>query len=206
MDEKSALRALKRGDEAALAWMIDRYAAYVSTVIYNIIGSFMTVSDVEEVTSDVFLTLWSNAEKVRPGKVKAYLSGIARNKAREKTREMGRDLPLEDDVIIISDVDLERDIQAREQESFVRQAVLALPHPDREIFLRHYYYCQTVTQISEEMRINASTVKTKLWRGREKLKEILCEGGYDLGDENIRHDGSYTGRLCADPNQDDRLL
>ena len=68
MDEKSALRALKRGDEAALAWMINRYAAYVSTVIYNIIGSFMTVSDVEEAASDVFLTLWSNAEKVRPGR------------------------------------------------------------------------------------------------------------------------------------------
>ena len=206
MDEKSALRALKRGDEAALAWMIDRYAAYVSTIIYNIIGSFMTVSDVEEAASDVFLTLWSNAEKVRPGKVKAYLSGVARNKAKEKTREMGRDLPLEDDVVIVSDIDLERDIQAREQARFVRQAVLAMRHPDREIFLRHYYYCQSVFQISEEMGINASTVKTKLRRGREKLKGILCKGGYDLGDENIRHDGSYTGRLCADPDQGDRLL
>ena len=47
MDEKSALRALKQGNEAALKWMIDRYAAYVGTIIYNIIGSFMTVSDVE---------------------------------------------------------------------------------------------------------------------------------------------------------------
>ena len=206
MDEKSALRALKRGDEAALAWMIDRYAAYVSTIIYNIIGSFMTVSDVEEVASDVFLTLWSNAEKVRPGKVKAYLSGIARNKAKEKTREMGYDLPLEDDVVIVSDFDLEHDIEAREQARFVRQAVLAMPHPDREIFLRHYYYCQTVSLISEEMGINASTVKTKLRCGREKLKETLCKGGYDLGDENIRHDGSYTGQLCPDPNQGNRLL
>ena len=206
MDEKSALRALKRGDETALAWMIDRYAAYVSTIIYNIIGSFMTVSDVEEAASDVFLTLWSNAEKVRPGKVKAYLSGVARNKAKEKTREMGRDLPLEDDVVLISDMDLERDIQAREQARFVRQAILAMRHPDREIFLRYYYYCQTVSQISEEMGINVSTVKTKLRRGREKLKEVLCKGGYDLGDENIRHDGSYTGRLCPDPNQGDRLL
>ena len=193
MDEKSALRALKHKDETALAWLIDRYAPYVSTIIFNIIGSYMTVSDIEEVASDVFLTLWSNAEKVSPGKVKAYLSGVARNKAKEKTREMGYDLPLEDDIVIISDMDLERDIEEGEQAGFVRQAVLAMPHPDREIFLRHYYYCQTVSRISEEMGLNASTIKTKLRRGREKLKKQLCEGGYDLGKENIRLDGLYTG-------------
>ena len=193
MNEKSALRALKQKDEAALAWMIDRYSAYVSTIIYNIIGSFMTVSDVEEVASDVFLTLWSNAEKISPGKVKAYLSGIARNKAKEKTRETGHDLPLCDDILIVSDIDLERDFAAREQAGFIRQAVLAMRHPDREIFLRHYYYCQSVSQISEEMGINVSTVKTKLRRGREKLKKRLCEGGYDLGKENLRLDGLSTG-------------
>lgn len=82
MDEKAALRALKHGDEAALAWMIDRYAAYVSTIVYNIIGASMTTADVEEISSDVFFTLWTNAKKVCPGKAKAYLSGIARNKAK----------------------------------------------------------------------------------------------------------------------------
>ena len=55
MDEKTALRALKRRDESALAWMIDRYAAYVGTIIYNIIGTTMTAADMEEVASDVFL-------------------------------------------------------------------------------------------------------------------------------------------------------
>lgn len=180
MNEKAALRALRRGDEEALTWLIERYCAYVSTIVHNIIGAFMAQGDVEEVVSDVFLTLWTNADRVRPGKLKAYLSGTARNKAREKTREMGRELPLEDDIVVISDVDLERDIQAREQAEFVRKAVLAMPQPDREIFLRHYYYCQSVSRISDETGINASTVKTKLRRGREKLREAIREGGYEL--------------------------
>lgn len=193
MDDKSALRALKHRDEAALAWFIDRYAAYVNTIVYNIIGGAMTVLDVEEVSSDVFLTLWSNAERIGPGKVKAYLSGIARNKAKEKTRRLGVELPLDDDMLIISDTDLERDLELEEQACFLKNAILAMGHPDREIFLRHYYYCQGVAQIADEMDINLSSVKTKLRRGRSKLKEVLCEGGYIVEKENFRYDGQYTG-------------
>ena len=185
MNEKNALLALRHKDEKALAWFIDRYSAYVSTIVYNIIGSSMAASDIEEVTSDVFITLWSNADKIHPDKIKAYLSGIARNKAKKKTREIGHEIPLCDDIVIISDIDLEYDFEEQEQASFIKQAVFAMQHPDREIFLRHYYYYQSVSQISDETGINTSTVKTKLRRGREKLKEILRKGGYDLGKENI---------------------
>jgi RNA polymerase sigma-70 factor (ECF subfamily) len=53
-----------------------------------------------------------------------------------------------------------------------------MEHFDREIFLRHYYYCQPVKTIAAELEMNESTVKTRLKRGREKLKTILREGGY----------------------------
>ncbi|MDR2671521.1 MAG: sigma-70 family RNA polymerase sigma factor [Oscillospiraceae bacterium] len=193
MDEKNALRALKKKDEAALAWFIDRYAAYVNTIVYNIIGRIMTASDVEEVASDVFLVFWSNADKVKPDKIKAYLGGVARNKAKDKTRELGQDLPLEDDVIGISSVGPEHTFELREQAEMLEKAIRSMQHPDREIFLRHYYYCHPVAQIAEEMKINASTVKTRLRRGRQKLKEILSEGGFDDEIKNLRYDGQYTG-------------
>ena len=77
MNDASALRALKRGDEKALEWIIDRYSSYVSTIIGNILGTFMTDADVEEAAGDVFLTLCHNSEKVMPGKLKAYLGGLA---------------------------------------------------------------------------------------------------------------------------------
>lgn len=185
MDEKSALKALKRKDEAALAWFIDRYAAYVNTIICNIIGAAMPPSDVEEVASDVFFTLWTNAGKIMPGKVKAYLSGIARNKAKERTRKIGQEVSLEDDMILLSPEDPERDFEAREQTEFMRHAILAMQHSDREIFLRHYYCYQPVAAIAEEMDLNISTVKTRLRRGRSKLKDILVKGGYISEGENF---------------------
>lgn len=178
MDEHKALKELKRKNENALIWFIDRYSAYVGTIIYNIIGSSLPGADIEEISSDVFFTLWRNAEKIAPGKVKAYLGGIARNKAKERTRKAGIELPLEGDVLLVSSENPEQDFQEREQALFIQKTILALQHPEREIFIRHYYYCQPVSVIAEEMNVNLSTVKTKLRRGREKLKELLTRGGY----------------------------
>ena len=180
MNDASALRALKRGDEKALEWIIDRYSAYVGTIIGNILGDFMTTADIEEAVMDVFLILWRNSEKVRQGKLKAYLGGLARNKAKEKLRRAKQDIPLEEDMILISDENPERDFSAKEQARFIRLALAKMPYPDREIFIRHYYYYQTVETLAREMGINPSTAKTKLRRGREKLKELLLEGGYGV--------------------------
>lgn len=182
MDEQKALRELKRRNEKALIWFIDRYGAYVNTIIYHIIGSSMPGADIEEISSDVFFTLWRNAGKISHGKAKAYLGSVARNKAKEHLRKAGMELPLEDDLILISGEDPEKTIQERELARFLRKAVLSMQHPEREIFIRYYYYYQPVSLIAGEMHINLSTVKTKLHRGRKRLKEILSEGGYTIED------------------------
>lgn len=181
VDEKRALRDMTRGDETALGWVMNRYGAYVYAIVYNILGETMGPEDTAEICSDVFFTLWSGARKVRPGKLKAWLGGVARNKAREKLRSARRDLPLEEDVLLIADADPVRDLEDREQAAFLQKALLGMGYPDREIFLRHYYYYQPLTQIAWEMGMNLSTVKTRLRRGREKLKDVLREGGYDVG-------------------------
>ena len=178
MDEKHALQALRQHSETALAWFIERYAPYVNTIIFNIIGSSMSSRDIEEVSSDVFLVLWKNAGRIRPGKVKAYLSGTARNMAKDKLRGIGQELPLEEDVLITADVDVERDLEIREQARLVKHAMLNMEYPDREIFLRHYYYFQPLSVIAEEMGMNLSTVKTRLRRGRSKLQDALRKGGF----------------------------
>lgn len=182
MDEHKALRELKRKNEKALIWFIDRYSAYVNTIIYNIIGSSIPGADIEEISSDVFFTLWMNAEKISHGKAKAYLGGVARNKAKERLRKAGMEMPLEDDILLISSDNPEKAFQEQELALFLQKAILAMQYPEREIFIRHYYYYQPVSLIAEEMHINLSTVKTKLHRGRKRLKEILSEGGYTIED------------------------
>lgn len=178
MEEHKALKKLQAGDEQALCWFIDRYTAYVSTIVHSVIGAVLSRADVEEVTADVFLALWQNREKVQPGKCKAYLSALARNTALNRLRQRRQELPLEDDRITITVSAPEQAYTRKELAALVRQSVQALPWPDREIFLRHYYYCQRVKEIADALGMKESTVKTRLCRGRELLRRSIQEGGY----------------------------
>lgn len=173
MTEDRALKKLQRGSEDALAWFITKYTPYVSTIVYNIIGDAMGGADIEEVTSDVFFALWNNAEKIRPLSVRAYLGSVARNMAKNRLRSHALELSLEDDILLVDPETPEARLEQRELHQAVRQAVLSMTEPDREIFLRFYYYCQPLADISEEMGIHLSTVKTRLRRGREKLRDTL---------------------------------
>ncbi len=85
MTEEQALRQMQRGSQEALAWFIDRYGAYVSAVIRGILGTALAESDVEETASDVFFSLWNNAERVRSGAARPWLSAVARNAARDRS-------------------------------------------------------------------------------------------------------------------------
>lgn len=176
MDESSALQALCAGDEAALMWFIDRYTAYVATIINNMLLPRLTAADAEEAAADVFLALWKNAPRIKPGGVRAYLGGIARNKARDALRSLREELPLEEDVLSIPGPGPYEALTERELAERTRRAVELMPEPDREIFLRHYYYCQGVADIALALDMNANTVKTRLRRGRERLRKELAEG------------------------------
>ena len=179
MREETIINKLRSGDPAGLEALMGRYLPYVSAVVWNILRQSMPREDGEEVVSDVFLAAWDQPGDLRPGSVKAWLGAVARNKAKNRLRQAGRDLPLEEDALEIPGPDdppgeYERAVERQ----LVRQAVDSLPGPDREVFLRHYYYAQTVAEIADRMDLNLSTVKTKLRRGRMRLKEILTKEGF----------------------------
>ena len=173
MTEATALLRLQHGREDALAWFIDKYTPYVCTVIRYIIGAAMTEEDVEEAASDVFLTLWERADCVSLATLRPWLGGVARNKARQKLRDRGLALSLDEDLLAVDGPDPEEALEQAELERLVRAAVLAMEPTDREIFLRYYYHCQPVAAVARELKLPVSTVKSRLKRGREKLRAKL---------------------------------
>ena len=152
MTEEEALQRLRAQDTAVLHWLIGQYNRYVASIIRAVLGKTCREEDAEELTADVFYSVFRRAGSISPGKLQAYLGAAARNRAKDFLRKQK---PLE------ADLD-------------------ELP-VDREIFLRYYYYLQPAPEIAEAMRLTPGAVRTRLSRGRAALKkrlsqeELLCE-------------------------------
>ncbi len=188
MTEEQLIKSLRRGDLSALEELMDRYTPYVSSVIARILRGRR--ADVEELTADVFLAVWDNRDKLRPRQVKGYLGAIARNRAFNLLRADRESLPLEEDALLLEADGPDRELDRRETARIVNAALSRLDRPQRELFVRHYYYGQTVQEAALAMGLNLSTAKTWLRRGRETLKNDLRKEryGYETAG-NLQADG-----------------
>ncbi|WP_419394425.1 RNA polymerase sigma factor [Cytobacillus praedii] len=65
---------------------------------------------------------------------------------------------------------------------FNKKDCLALSPKYKEIIFLYYYIDFSVEEISVILKISANTVKTRLTRGRERLKKLLEEEGYEWED------------------------
>lgn len=176
MTEEQLVKSLRRGDLSALEGLMDSYTPYVSSIISRILRGRQ--ADVEELTADVFLAAWDNRDKLRSGQVKGYLGAIARNRAFNLLRAEHESLPLEEDVLLLETDGPDRELDRKETARVVNKALARLDRPQRELFVRHYYYGQTVQEAALAMGLNLSTAKTWLRRGRGTLKTILEQEGY----------------------------
>ncbi len=181
MEEREILERMKKKDETALTELMTTYETYLSRVIENIIGRIMTKEDIKEVVSDVFYNIWRHADTINleKGSLRAYLTVSARNQAKNKMRDLKKNpvsLPIqEEDYIEITDF-----CQGLEREERIRilaEALRCLKSDEREIMLRYYFLYETTETISKSMGIQKNTVKSKLMRGRKKLKVYLQERG-----------------------------
>ena len=79
LTEEDALQRLRAQDPAALSWLIGRYNRYVASIVSAVLGARCRPQDAEELTADVFYSVFRRAEAISPGKLQAYLGAAARN-------------------------------------------------------------------------------------------------------------------------------
>ena len=178
MNEKILLMRLKHKSERALTEVIEKYTAYVTTIIREILNGKATAEDIEEIVADTFIALWITAERIdyiHYSSLKAYIGKIARNKAKDFLR-MHKNINLElyDDVLIIDD-GIEKQILQKEQEEYIKKLLNKLKPEDRKIFLLYYYHYKKIDEIALIMQMNPQTIKTRLRRGRETLRILLSD-------------------------------
>lgn len=179
-DEKLLLN-LKKRKRDALDKVMKEYTPYVSVIIYNIIGNVMTKEDVEEVTADVFVGLWKHADSLdrEKGTVKAYLGAAARNCAKNKLRKVSVHQELKESMTTENPEPMAY-LEQKEKQNQLIHLISTLGETDSELFMRYYYYDEKISKIAKITGMNASTIKTRLVRGRKRLKEMLDNEGRRL--------------------------
>lgn len=162
----------------ALNHIMDRFTPYLSTVVWNVMGSAAGLQDVEEVVSDAFLSLWTHRDTLDPAKgVKSWLAAAARNKAIDRMRaETPSPLPLED-AEPAGGPSPEEELERRDFAGALLQAVEALPPPDNTLVFRFYYEEERLKDIARDLGLSVPAAKSRLCRARQKLKAVLTKGG-----------------------------
>ena len=80
--------------------------------------------------------------------------------------------------MISDDTDVSAQAEQAELAGIVQEMLAQLPEQDRELLLRFYFYRQSVREIAGEKHMKESTVKTRMYRSRKKLRQLFTERGY----------------------------
>ena len=177
MEEHDLILRLKAGDRQALEALIDRYTHYCGAVAARTLDPCPSREDLEEVAADAFLALWRGREGLDPDRpLRPWLAVTARNlaldrlRARRETQELSPRLP-------DSRPGPEELAERQALHDQLRRLVEGLEEPDRTLFLRYYYEEEPLYQVASRLGMNLSTAKTRLARGRKRLKQALTGPG-----------------------------
>lgn len=173
VDEAELLQRLRNREQNAINEAIELYTPYLSTVLYHLAGATLPREDAEEIVADVFVILWKNAEYIdlQKGTLRSYLAAVARNAGIKRLKKRREHVPI-DDIEVPDPGDFAKESSYHD---FVWNAVMSLGEPDHEIFVRRYKFDEKLRDIAKAMGLNVSTVKTRLSRGKRKLRKILSD-------------------------------
>ncbi len=166
-------------DEQAIKYTEDSYGKYCRTIIYRVLGND---EETEECLSDTWLKAWQTIPPTYPNHLGAYVSKIARNLAlnryryqHQKKREgdlVGLCLDELQDCIPSEDSP-ERALESKLLVELLNHFLEELPREERIMFVRRYFYLDSVAEVADYLGCSEGKVKTTMYRTRKKLQEYL---------------------------------
>lgn len=147
--------------------LLDRHGESILRLAYSYLHN---QSDAEDILQDTLIQYLRTSPTLEsPAHEKAWLLRVAGNLSKNLLRAQGyRQADQLKETLVA---------QEREDLSYVWDAVKALPVPYREAIHLFYYEGYSTAQIAQILDQKESTVRSRLKRGREKLKPLLEEVG-----------------------------
>ena len=175
-DNEIISRVLK-GEQNAYAELVNRYQAYVFTLILRMIKSR---EDAEEVAQDVFIKAYRSLADFRgESKFSTWLYTIANTTSITFLRKKKLEVHSLDNEKVFEVADSKDSgfranlVEQKSRVNMVNEAIALLSPDDAEIITLFYKAEQNLEEISRILRLETNTVKVRLHRARTRLKEKM---------------------------------
>lgn len=179
MKESEIIELYGARDERAIA----ETRAAVGPLLRRIAGGILRDNrDAEEAIQDACLAAWDSIPPAEPKSLASYMVKLTRNAAIDRARENSRmkrgagEYPAVLDELsdLASPSDTER--EAVERVAFrgaLSEFLAGLPKRSRMVFVKRYWYFMSEREISRDMLMTVSAVKSLLSRLRRQFREVL---------------------------------
>jgi RNA polymerase sigma-70 factor (ECF subfamily) len=172
--EKRLLNACRAGDPLAFRNFVRRYEKVVFAFLSRALG---TGAHVEDLAQEVFLRAYRalpTYDVAGSAKVSTWLLTIARRLACDARRRRRAHIPLvEDEPGAFVSATPETEGERLELARALSKAVAALPEDQLDAFILVEFHGLTMVELAEVLGIPENTAKTRLFRARERLRELL---------------------------------
>lgn len=171
---------VKNGDKNAYAQIVDRYKDKVYSLVYGIVRNEETA---QELAQDIFIKAFTALKKFRKeSSFSTWVYRIAYNTAISETRKNKQKvLSYDEQLEKASSEDLSASLEAEDnnevKKELLHQALNQLHAEERLILMLYYFEEQSIDEISKSSGLSQSNVKVKLFRLRNKLKDIMTRMG-----------------------------
>jgi RNA polymerase sigma-70 factor, ECF subfamily len=182
INENNLIEKLRIQSPSALEYVMDNYSGIIYGLSSRILSDLGSKEDIEECVSDIFVEIWNKGHQYNSSKgtIKTWFLIIAKYKAldyRKKLINHKDTLELDDKQIHKITEGIDQSLISKEQVKEIKTAIDSLGPPDSEIFYRRYFLYQSIEFISSCLGLTRGSVDTRLWRGRNALREKLSQKG-----------------------------
>ena len=182
MEDQQIIGLLFQRSETAIFVLQQKFGGLCRSIISNILPDSR---DVEECTSDTYLRVWNSIPPQRPARLDSYVARIARNVALDRydyntasIRNTGLTLAYEELAMYLPSREDQSD--GVEFKNFINNFLRGLPKVPRMMFVRRYWYGESIAQIAAAFECSEEKVKSSLFRTRNKLRQAMIKEGIYL--------------------------
>jgi len=182
MEEKTIVSLLLSRDQNAIRALNDCFGKRIYLTALNILGS---VRDAQECLNDTLFALWNSIPPCQPDPLEGYAYRTGRNIALKRLRQdsaqkrnSSYDVSLDELAFSLPGSDIWDTLNARLLGHSIDTFLSGQSRDTRSIFLRRYWYGDSVKTIAADYNMKESAVSVRLLRTREKLAKHLTKEGF----------------------------